>query len=168
MYPQTLSRHFCAVPAHRFASCPSSWPTVLRAQLRSWPTIARPITRQAHSCPAQLHSWPQTLPNSPPNDGKPSPTSAKPPEAVSKFHQPRQHSEVYEPLRKSPTFSTPSLPPPGLRQAPSVPLLLSKPLASPARFAAAPECPPTRIAAISAFSCRLQPKPSHISHAGEL
>ena len=29
--PHTLSRRFCAVPAHRFDSCPSSWPTVLRA-----------------------------------------------------------------------------------------------------------------------------------------
>ena len=134
--PQTLSRHFCAAPAHRFASCHLAG---------------------AQSCAPDYAAGPQTLPNSPPNDGKPSPASAKPPEAVSKFHQPRQNSEVYEPLRKSPTFSTkprvslhlvccrpqvspysdchfylsPEHPPPDLQQSPSVPPLALPPLSRP-------------------------------------
>ena len=130
---------FCILRCSRAISAQRQPTDSLAAHLAGPQSSApnRPITRQAHSCPAQLHSWPTNLPNSPPNNGKPSPASAKPPEAVSKFHQPR-HSEVYEPLRKSPTFSIPSIPPPGLRQAPSVPLLLSKPRASPTRFAAPP------------------------------
>ena len=139
----------------------------------------------AHNCPPNYAAGPELprpiaqLATNPPQLAtkrcKPSPTSAKPPEAVSKFHQPRQSSEVYQPFRKSPTFSTrrsPEYPSTWFAAGPKCPptriATLSKPRASPTRFAAGPECPPTRIAAISAFSCRLQPKPSHISHAGEL
>ena len=155
--PQTLSRHFCAAPAHRFASCPSSWPTVLRAQLRSLPTIAppnyaagpqlpRPIAQLAHKPSPTRH---QTMANPP----QPAPN------LPTRFPNFTSHAKILKftnllgslPLSRPPSipiwfaagpkclptfYLSSEHPPPDLQQAPSV--------------------PPTRIAAISAFSRRLQ------------
>ena len=98
------------------------------------PQLPCPITQLAHKPSPTRH---QTMANPP----QPAPNL---PKRFPNFRQPRQNSEVYEPLRKSPTFSKkPRVSLHLVCGRPQVsPYFLSKPRTSPTRFAAGPECPP--------------------------
>ena len=126
---------------HRFASCPSSWRPA--RPLRSWPTIAPPITRQAHSCPPSCTAGPhKPFPTRHQTDGKPSQPA---PNLPTRFPISPATPKSFTNLLGSPPLSRPRVSLHHFAAGPKCLSTFSKPRAFPTRFAAGPECPPTRI-----------------------